>query len=455
MKILCKFSILIVAIIHLIQPFFPSDLSLFLFFDTLILLVSVIPFQTASFKKITLSFLFLGTLLLTYGNQPLSIWVKTATSMTNVIAILVVMQLFTLPIATGKYSDVIGFWLNRSFTKESSLFLFTTLVTHLFSSFLLFGTVPIMISLFGQGLQKSVSHFERFTSAAVARGYALVVLWSPGAVNVFLVLQATGVQWIDLLVPGLLLSLIGIVLSYFLERTMVLSKKPLTIIQTSSDLSLSQAKRKSIHIFAVVFGLISATILFEKLHIGSNASRIILAGLLVSVIWLSNYINNPKLPGVLKDYWETGVLKSLDLAGLFVAMGLFAGAVDHMGILTLIQPYLQYWANEIGIFSIMLVPLFMITLAMIGIHPFILIIMLGKLLTALHLPISNVSLALALSLGGAISYILSPFGGIVLTLAKFINAKSIDIAFKWNITFSTIYLAIGILFSYLWGLMVS
>lgn len=451
MKNLCKLSILIVAIIHLIQPFFPGDLSLFLFFDTIILLISVIPFQTASFKKITLSFLLAGILLLLYGNQPLDVWVKTATSMTNVIAILIVMQLFTLSIETGKYSDVIGFWLNRSFTKESSLFLFTTLVTHLFSSFLLFGTVPIMISLFGQGLQKSVSHFERFTSTAVARGYALVVLWSPGAVNVFLVLQATGVQWMDLLVPGFLLSLMGIILSYFLETTTVLSKKPLAVITTSVNLSLTEAKRKSIHIFAVVFGLICATILFEKLHIGSNASRIILAGLLVSLIWLSNYINNPKLPEVLKDYWEKGVLKSLDLSGLFIAMGVFAGAVDQMGILALIQPYLQHFANQIGIFSIMLVPLFMIALAVIGIHPFILIVMLGKLLTALHLPISNVSLALALSLGGAVSYILSPFGGIVLTLAKFINAKSTDIAFKWNITFSAIYLVIGILFSYLWG----
>ena len=451
MKLLCKIAILTVTMIHLIQPFYPRDLSIGLFIATLLLLASAIPLQTASFKKITLIFLIAGTLLLLYAKEPPRVWIQTTTSMTNIIAILTVMQLFTIPIETGKYSDVIAFWLNRSFKKESSLFLFTTLVTHLFASFLLFGTVPVMVSLFGQVLRKSVSNFERFTAAAVARGYALVVLWSPGAINVFLVLQATGVQWTELLVPGLLLSLLGIVISYFFETTMVLSKRKLAIIPIRTDLQLAEAKRKSIHIFAVVLGLVFTTMFFEQLQIGTNASRIILAGLSVSVIWIANYLYDPKLPAVLKDHWENGVLKTVDLAALFVAMGVFSGAIDQTGILLSMQPHLQAFANQIGIFSIILIPLLMIVLAVIGIHPFILIVMLGKLLTSLHLPIPNVSLALALSLGGSISYILSPFGGIVLTLSKFIDAKATDIAFRWNLAFSIIYLTAGILFSYLWG----
>ena len=61
--------------------------------------------------------------------------------MTNIIAIIVVMQLFALPIEVGEYSDAVEYWLKRLFQKESSLYLFAMVVTNLFSSFLLFGIV--------------------------------------------------------------------------------------------------------------------------------------------------------------------------------------------------------------------------------------------------------------------------------------------------------------------------
>ncbi|QDR82655.1 hypothetical protein [Sporomusa termitida] len=454
MKLLCKCAILVIAIIYLLQPFFPGDLSHFLFFNTLIVLASALPLQTKSFKQITLTFLGLGVLLLVYTQAAYNIWAQTTISMTNVIAILIVMQLFTIPIEVGRYSEVIEFWLNQSFAKESSLFLFTTLLTHLFASFLLFGTVPVMVSLFGQVLKNSVSNFERFTAAAISRGYALVVLWAPGAINVFLVLQVTGVDWMDLFVPGLLLSIIGLLLSYYFESKTALSKKPLPSKSSDSKLPMPEAKRKSLHIIAVVLGLVFGTVLFEKMQIGVSGNRIVLAGFIVSAIWTAYYARDPKLPETIKQYWDIGVLKAVDLAALFIAMGAFAGAIDHSGILLEIRPYLQQVANQVGILSLLLVPVIMIMMAVTGIHPFISIVLLGKLLTSLQLPISNISLALVLSLGGSISYILSPFGGIVLTLAKFINAKISDITLRWNFAFSMVYLLIGILFSYCWSLLV-
>jgi hypothetical protein len=72
-------------------------------------------------------------------------------------------------------------------------------------------------------------------------------------------------------------------------------------------------------------------------------------------------------------------------------------------------------------------------------------------LIGLNLPIVKESLALCLSLGGAVAFLVSPFGNITLMLAKFTNAKPVDIAIRWNLAFGTIFFIEGIMFTYIWG----
>lgn len=454
MSILIKLSLWGIALIQLLQPFVAISLDVAKYIAVVLVLICAIPKQSAGFRKITLFFLSVGSVGLISGGAPLAIWLQSAASMTNIIAILIVMQLFTVPIETGDYHQTIEYWLTRTFAKESSLFIFTTLATHVFASFLLFGTVPVMVSLFAKTLKKNVAHYERFISAAVARGYGLVVFWAPGAVNLFLVMQATGTQWTELFIPGLLLAGIGMITSYYFERWRHFSDRSLSapLVQGQTITSM-QAKRKSKHIILVVVSLILSTVLFEKLHLGTDATRILLAAILVASAWLLLYRKDAKLPLVLESYWQTGIMRAVDLSVLFIAMGLFAGAVDSSGILLYLQPVLQQFITKLGLGSLLFIPVLMIVLAVVGVHPFIVIVMFGKILTAIQLPIAQVSLAICLSLGGSVSFIVSPFGGIALMLAKFVGAKTTDITVRWNLAFSAVFLIEGVVFAYIWGLL--
>ena len=455
MGTVCKIAIVCVALIHLAMVFVRTDLSALLCAISSIVLLTALPRMGPAFRKVTLIFLIVGCSLLLYTKQPLAVWIADINSMTNVIAILAVMQLFTIPIESGNYTAVVQYWLSRAFRRESGLFLFTTCTTHVFASFLLFGTVPVMVSLFGETIKRSVGHYERFMAAAIARGYALVVLWAPGAINLFLVMQATGVDWASLFFPGLLLALIGMVTSCLLESKTILSSEPIpdSLIGDAADsgLTAEEARRKAIHILLVVVGLVGFVLIFEKLRIGSSANRIVLAGLLVSSLWMTRVFKQAKFPVMVAEYWRSGILKTVDIIALFVSMGIFARAVDQAGLLALLQPTVEYYANALGLFSLVLVPVLMILLAVMGLHPFVSIMMFGHVLNGLHLPLSQVTLALCLAMGGCVSYIVSPFGGIVLTLAKFLDCKVADIAFRWNRTFCLIYLLEGIVFVYLWG----
>jgi hypothetical protein len=295
MPFLCKSAMLILTVINLLIPFVKTDLSKLAFIVVLVVLAASIMLMGKVFKKVTLTFLILGVSLLVYSGQPFTVWVMATNSMMNVISILFIMQMFSIPIEVGGYNTAMHDWLLKAYKGEAGLFLFATLVTHVVSSFLSFGTIPVMISLLEKTLKRSVTHYERFISTAISRSYALVVLWAPGAINLLLVVQATGVGWLELFIPGMILSSIGIVTSYLIERQLNLTTNPAIADKCGkgSELSSTRSWSKAYHIIFVVLSLIAGTVFFAKLHIGSSTNQIMLAGLIVVLSWMAFLIKQP------------------------------------------------------------------------------------------------------------------------------------------------------------------
>jgi hypothetical protein len=451
MTLIFKITVWVLVGIHLIKPFIPADLTMPIGACAAIIVLSGLKLMGRSYQKATLVFLLSGSAMLFYFKESLFIWATAMGTLTNVISILVMMQIFSIPIKIGEYNTAIRYWLNRSFKSESGLFLFTTAATHVFTSFLMFGAIPVMVALMEQTLRGRVRDYERFMATATSRGYALASLWAPGAINLFLVMQATGVSWSSIFVPGIILSLIGVFVSYFLETKCFSSFRqdpPEPLCQVASE---KQVHSKAFHVILVVLGLVFFTFAFDKMHIGTSSNRIILAGFIVAFLWMSLFIGQPVLKTAIKDYWQKGVIKAGDLAPFFVAMGIFSTALEQSGILGMIQIQLQGFTNFAGAFSIVIIPLFVIGAAVIGIHPFITIVMFGKILTLLDLPVSSTTIALCLALGGSISYMVSPFAGVIMTIAKFVGVKASDVAITWNWVYSLAYFSIGICFAYLWG----
>ena len=447
MNNICKMALLVITLLHVTQLFMPVSLELLTFFTALLFGVGLF-IQKSGFRTITLFFFTLGTLILIYYKLPFSIGMQSLTSMTNIIAIIVVMQLFSIPIEVGHYSDTVEYWLKRLFKKESSLYLFAMLVTNLFASFLLFGTVPVMVSLFNKALKNSVSQYQRFFATAIMRGYTLALFWAPGAIIILLVMQVTHVSWSQLFVPGLLLSAIGLLTSYALEHFTRMNK-PIISLPDSSSIA-KNAPKQTAHIILVIISLIVGIGLLERFSIATGTGRILLAGLIVSTIWIMYYRNQPEIKTVLKNYGESGIMQATDFSVFFIAVGLFAGAVDHSGILSYIQPLLQESVNHLGILSILVIPLLFIFIALCGIHPLVLAVMFGKILLSVSLPLSSVSIALILLLSAAISFIISPFAGMSLMTAKFLHVTPLEVSLKWNVLFCTLFLVEGLVFAYVW-----
>ncbi len=452
MLLLCKISLLVITFLHLLNTVTAINETLLAFF-TLLLFAVGLGSQKKGFRNVTLLFFTAGIIILAVYRLPLSLWLQSLTSMTNIIAIIVVMQLFTIPIEVGRYGETVEYWLSKLFKKQSSLYLFALIVTNLFSSFLLFGTVPVMVALFNKALKNTLSEHQRFFATAIMRGYALVLFWAPGAVIMLLVMNVTHVTWSELFLPGFLLSLIGLFSAYTMEY-LLRYNRPILVSKAAPVFSSTlqqEAPKKSLHIVAVVISLLLMIALFEYLDIGNGTGRILLAGLIIAGGWIANYWRSTSLKIVIQRYWQGGITQATDFSVFFIAVGLFAGAVDHSGILTHIQPLLQTLVNQLGFLAIVLIPLLFIAIAVLGIHPLVLAVMFGKILLALSLPLSHVSIALILTLSSAISFIVSPFAGMSLMTAKFLNVTPFEVSIKWNFAFSLLFLIEGLVFAYLWS----
>jgi hypothetical protein len=72
-------------------------------------------------------------------------------------------------------------------------------------------------------------------------------------------------------------------------------------------------------------------------------------------------------------------------------------------------------------------------------------------LSYVSLPISPITTALALSVGGAAAYMITPFAGMIMIMSRLIGVKAADITLRWNWRFSLAFLAGGLIYAFAWG----
>lgn len=433
----------------LIEPFVKIDLNKGISLLGIILYIVILPALRTKNRRLPLILVAVGLLVLLITKQPFSVILEGASSMLDIVSILLVMQLFSIPIRLGTYTRDLEFLLFKYIRKEQSLFFFTTLITHFFSTFLLFGTIPVMLSLLGEPLKNNVKNYQRFAATAMSRGYALMISWSPGAVMFLLVTGITHLEWNQVFLPGLLLSLIGMATSVFLEGKLTLAQQNMASVQgDEKGISKREAWQSVLDIIFVVSSMIIVVYSLEKSKLFASTYCVMLAGIVIVMLWLLKFRKVADFKRTLRSYWQEDLLKSLDLIITFVALGVLIKTVENANLVNYLYDLLGIpgWNYVI----ILLIPLVLIVTAILGLHPLISISVVGNIFMAAQTAVPAVAIALSLLLGAIISFVVAPLTGIILTLANLLNEKSTRIALQWNGLFSAVFLLEGIIFIYLW-----
>ncbi|MCX7027033.1 MAG: hypothetical protein NT061_06040 [Spirochaetes bacterium] len=143
---------------------------------SVLVLVTGLGLMGPGFRKATIIFTAAGIGLLFFTRQPVAAWISAFISMTNTVAIMVAMQVFTIPVAMGHCDDAIKTWAEQRMSSNWALYVFSTLITHVLTSFLMLGAIPVSTALLGPTIQSRMESPGRFTATAISRGYVLACL---------------------------------------------------------------------------------------------------------------------------------------------------------------------------------------------------------------------------------------------------------------------------------------
>lgn len=457
MKNFCRSILILITLVYLVTPFVPFNFNIILFILGLAILLLAFPVMGKTTKYTVVSFLIASILIVVLLRKPFSVFIAGTSYMLYIAGILVIMKLFNIPIQLGNYGCTIESLLQKYFGKDQHLFLFTTALSNLFSIFLLYGTIPITLSLMGDILRKRIKNFEHFVSTSVGRGYAFMVMWSPCSITVLLVLKVTEIEWSQFFLPGLMLCALGIISSYFIEGRRLFAESAIVFneggcqgepadVRKTAGVHGQNPSGNIVDIILVVMGMIIVIYLLEKYFLFPAYYCVMLSGLFVFSGWMLKFMKNKALKASLKTYW-LGMSKEVDLIALFVVFGIFAKAVESIGLADSL--YYSLHVEQFGFLIIVLIPLIIILLSLLGVNAAISVVIVGQLFAPAHVFLPKIAIALALVFGSSLSFMLSPFAGMILTMSNYIDRRPGEISLKWNSLFTAIFFVEGLLFIYL------
>ena len=315
---------------------------------------------------------------------------------------------------------------------------------------------------------------------------SLAALWSPGAINIYLIVQATGLSWSKVFIPGVIMAVLGMGLSTLMEMGVKgegpspsddqasrqapadpavpdRSSAPESAASVaapalgSADASCGASNirsadgRRVFHVLLVALIFIVAVAILDRTGVGTAAGRSVIAGAAIALGWIFTLRRKPGIGASFREYWEIGTSKVADIAPFFVAMGVFSTGIEESGFLAIAGPILQTMAGHLGGASVILIALLIIAMSLVGLHPFITIVLFGKILAHAAIPLPQITIALAITSGSLTAYMLTPFAGVIMAIARSLEVRAVDVALKWNWRFCALFFAMTIGFAFAWG----
>ncbi|GEO65688.1 hypothetical protein [Levilactobacillus spicheri] len=446
-----QWLILGLVIIQLLGLIVPVNLTVLDAICAIGVSVLGLPHLSRSFQVATLIFFLAGLGLMATTGLSVSHLAAAITSMVDIVVLLVVMQLFLIPVTVGHYQAAVGAFMQRHVHGPKQTYTFVMLVTHLLSSILSMGTVAIVLSILGDSIRHQVKDSAHFAATSVLRAFTLGTLWAPGAATIFLISTVTQVRWTRLFLPCLILGLLGLILAYLMEH-----RQPYMRVQPVPSRS-EPATPVTAHapllglVLAVLVLLALSFVLMEK-QVASSMDSVTLAGLVVVGGWLGllgcrkadSQAFKPVLRQAGRTYWQRGLTGGAALAPFFVGIGTFTYGFEHSTLSPALTKALAPEFAHLGWSVIVLIPLIVVLVSLVGIHPLASVALIGKIIMTLHVAVSPLLIALSLNIGSVVAYMFSPFAGIVLIVATLLNVHPATVSVRWNWRFSLTFLVLSL-----------
>ncbi len=430
-----------------------------------VVLVLNIPYMGKTFRVPAWVFCGLGAVILIIGRAQLSQWVYGFNSMMKTVVILIAVQTLSLAINIGRYEDAVSGVMGGKIRSKAVFFIMLLLLSHLLAGVMSLGSVVIIIAAVLPAVAGKITNEKQFVAEAITIGYCTLFLWAPGTVTVLMSMQIFELSWGEYFIPAVTLAVIGLMLGCIVGFIKY-SKQDKTEAETLGEVEDNQSvkekmnvadgakvssKRKIVELISVLALIVAGISFLEYIDFSNASGRMIVASLLVSAVWIALIMDRNDDADITELWWNKKLPGNNDLYTFFLAMGIFSAGISYSGLDTAMAGFGVAHGSMIATIVIPALPLVIIALSLIGIHPFISVIMVGQILNSMSLGVSNLQLGLTMSLGCCLSYMVSPFAGLILTMSDNLKLTPAEICFKINLRFAILYYVVALVYIYAIG----
>jgi hypothetical protein len=452
-----KFLFLLVIFMYLLSTLLPQlDFSILLSILCFIIVLSTLFLAKRSVQILGGAFLFLGIVLLWKSGAYWHNYILSFGPMLDLITLFTLVPILGIPIKLGGYSGGIQTIIQKKITNSGKLYMITSGISYFFSIFMNLATLPMAYYSIRPALNMfAVENKERFMSRAITRGFAMPLLWAPVTPIVGIVISVTNVSWVSILPYVVPLSLLGLGMDWFIgarrSKKMLTSGIEVSVHETAAAIEPGQLNSpgRIIQIFlAIIIFIIAISIAESRFHL----SFLILVSLIVipfALAWSLFLKKGTEFSSQLLNHFHSFSISMKDQFFIFLSAGFFISTINISHTDELLNGWIMKFIQVAGVeIFLILLPLVPLAFAFLGLHPAVSLALMTGGLDLSALGLNPHILTVAMLAGAVSSFLVGPYNATLGLMSNLVKDTSYKVS-NWNITFTTFYISIVMLYLFL------
>jgi hypothetical protein len=379
------------------------------------------------------------------GSMLQNVW-EGIRQMRSLISLLLIVPIVSWVLNEEPYIEEVVAFLRNILNSSRLFFVSMMSITQIISYFLLFGAIPIVYQFIQSILKnKKGEEWQHFKSTAVLRGFALSTIWVISIPSFAFAVESAGASLPLTILQGFFISIGGIFLSvlfaYFEEKkygvnlSAELQKEIDRVIPHTTNGKLPS--RRVIEFITLFFSLFGTVLVIN----GLVEWDLLMIIPLVILIWTFSYfVIKHKFHTLIqksKQYLSQGIAKKSQEFSILFSAGLLIYSLHVSGLGDVIFNGIFYLTNTYPFLNtLMILPLVLIILGFLGLGPLTVMVLVGGILQHVHLPYPPELIVLSLTLGSAITIMLSPLIMPLIVLSASNGLSIFKNGFKFNLGYA-------------------
>jgi hypothetical protein len=409
------------------------------------------------------TFLVLGLIMMVKSEGSLKDILFSFGPMLNLLTLFALVPLLAQPIKLGNYSENIQGFISRRVKSSTSLYSLTSGISYFFSIFMNLATLPMTyFSVRPAADAFPLEDKERFMSRAITHGFSMPLMWAPVTPIVGIVIDMTGVKWGGMLPYVLPLSVMGLLLDWYLGGYRKRGKSDSyrtrsAIDETAATIEKPDGKAGPGKLSHILMAIVIFNIVIAIMEHWLSLSFLIVVSLLVipfAFIWCGMLGKARDFKNGLANHYHHHLLKMKDQFFIFLSAGFFISAIEFSHTDHVVNEWITAFKDTIGIeIFVLLIPLIPLILAFAGLHPAVALALLAGTLDPHSLDISPYILTVSMLAGAVSAFLMGPYNATIGLMSTIVKTSSFKVS-NWNFIFTVSFLSLTVLYLILLQIMI-